>query len=451
MTGIRDARHVHVVGVGGAGMSAVAQLLVERGVEVTGSDTHDSPRLAQLRAAGVGVHVGHDDATVRAADLVLWSPAVRDDDAELRAAREVGATLLARAELFRQLSDVGEVVGLCGTHGKTTATSMMVHVARSARRDVGWLVGAEVLGAGANGHWGAEGLIVEVDESYGTFAHLTPHALGLLNVEADHLDHYGSLDALEHAFGALVDRATGPVVAWTDDPGAARVAASRERVVRVGTRDATWCVRDVVLTRADATFTLAGPGETLGLHLAVTGAHNVANAAVVAVLARRWGLDTSSVVEGLANFVGAPRRFQLRGRWRGADVYEDYAHLPGEIAATLRTTKALGYERALVIFQPHRVSRTLALVEDFAHAFVGARDLIVTDLYDAGEMNPLDVHGDVVADAVRDAHPEIGVRYVKELASIGEVMTTFDDVDVVLVVGAGDVARVIDDFVEERA
>lgn len=447
MTRLRDARHVHVVGVGGAGMSAVAQLLVERNVEVTGSDTHDSPRLDQLRAAEVGVTIGHDAAAVRSADVVLWSPAVSDDDAELSAAREAGATLLARAELFRQLSDFGEVVGLCGTHGKTTATSMMIHVARAARLDVGWLVGAEVLGAGPNGHWGPEGLIVEVDESYGTFARLAPHALGLLNVEADHLDYYGSLDELERAFGALVDRTEGPVVAWTDDPGAARVAASRPDVVRVGTRDATWCVRDVVLTRGNADFTLVGPGETLGLHLAVTGAHNVANAAVVAVLARRWGLSSSSVVEGLANFVGAPRRFQLRGRWRGADVYEDYAHLPGEIAATLRTTTVLGYERALVIFQPHRVTRTLALVEDFAHAFVGARDLIVTDLYDAGEMNPLHVHGDLVADAVRRAHPEISVRYVKDLDLVAREMANVADADVVLVLGAGDVGRVIDDVV----
>lgn len=448
MTRLRDARHVHVVGVGGAGMSAVAQLLVERNVEVTGSDTHDSPRLEQLRAAGVGVIVGHDDAAARTADVVLWSPAVSNDDAELSAARKEGATLVARAELFSQLSDFGDVVGLCGTHGKTTATSMMVHVARAARRDVGWLVGAEVLGAGSNGHWGEEGLIVEVDESYGTFARLAPHALGLLNVEADHLDHYGSLEELERAFGALVDRTTGPVVAWTDDPGAARVAATRPDVVRVGTRDATWCVRDVVLSRSDASFTLVGPGETLGLHLAVTGAHNVANAAVVAVLARRWGLSTSSVVEGLANFVGAPRRFQLRGRWRDADVYEDYAHLPGEIAATLRTTKALGYEHALVIFQPHRVTRTVALVEEFAHAFAGARDLIVTDLYDAGEMNPLDVHGDLVANAVRSAHPEISVRYVEDLALVADAMANVRDLDVVLVVGAGDVGRVIEDLVE---
>ena len=429
-------------------MSAVAQLLVERGVEVTGSDAHDSPRLDQLRSAGISVTVGHEDSAVRTADVVLWSPAVRDDDAELIAAHGEGATLLARAELFSQLSDLGEVVGLCGTHGKTTATSMMIHVARAARRNVGWLVGAEVLGVGSNGHWGAEGLIVEVDESYGTFARLAPHALGLLNVEADHLDYYGSLEELERAFGALVDRTEGTVVAWTDDPGAERVAATRPSVVRVGTREATWCVRDVVLTRSNATFTLVGPGETLGLHLAVTGAHNVANAAVVAVLARQWGLDISSVVEGLANFAGAPRRFQLRGRWRGADVYEDYAHLPGEIAATLRTTKALGYERALVIFQPHRVTRTVALVEDFAHAFVGASELIVTDLYDAGETNPHDVHGDLVADAVRRAYPGISVRYVEDLAMVAGEMAHVRDVDVVLVVGAGDVGRIIEEFVE---
>ena len=450
MTSLAGARRVHVVGVGGAGMSGVARLLVERDVIVTGSDANDSPRLEELRLVGVNVVRGHDPELAAQAELILWSPAVRDDDPELLSARAKGATLLTRAELFGELTEMAAVIGLCGTHGKTTATSMMVHVARAAHLDVGWLVGADVIGVGANGHWGGDGLVVEVDESYGTFENMAPRALGILNVEADHLDHYGSLANLEGAFSRLVARTSGPVVVWHDDPGAARVSATRADVITVGTSECAWIVRDVKLSRRGATFTLAGPGETFSLRLGVTGEHNVANAAVVAVLARAQGVEPSAVGEGLANFKGAPRRFEFRRRWLGADVYEDYAHLPGEIRATLRATRALGYERPLVIFQPHRVTRTLALVDAFADAFEGAAWLLVTDLYDAGEANPTGVSGEIVADAVRHAHPDSNVTYVGSLNNVVPAATELfddDDIDVVLVLGAGDVPTVIESMV----
>jgi len=394
--------------------------------------------------------LGHDPELAALAQVVLWSPAVHGDDIELVRAREKGVTLLSRAELFGELGDLGELIGMCGTHGKTTATSMLVHVALAAQLGVGWLVGADVLGVGANGHWGDDGLVVEVDESYGTFSTMTPQALGLLNVEADHLDHYGSLARLEEAFAQLVARTSGPVVVWHDDAGAARVAATRDDVITVGTTKSTWLVRDVELARRGATFTLVGPSQTLRLRLAVTGAHNVANAAVVAVLALARGWPAPAIVEGLAKFAGAPRRFEFRGRWRGADVYEDYAHLPGEIRATLRATRAIGYEHPLVIFQPHRVTRTVALVDAFADAFEGTAQLVVTDLYDAGEANPSRVSGEIVADAVRRRHPEANVAYVGALsnavAAISELAqgTAFD---VVLVLGAGDVSTIIDSLV----
>ncbi|MDE3222043.1 MAG: UDP-N-acetylmuramate--L-alanine ligase [Acidobacteriota bacterium] len=447
MTELRDARRVHVVGVAGAGMSAIARLLLERGAVVSGSDRHDVARLRELRAHGASVVVGHDPAAAAAADLVLWSPAVREDDPDLVAARAHGARLLARADLFAQLSDLAPVVGLCGTHGKTTSTSMLIHVARAARRELGWLVGADVTGVGANGHWGDDGLIVEVDESYGTFAKMTPAALGILNIEADHLDHYGSLLALEAAFVALARRTRGPVVGWSDDEGVARVARELPSMISVGTRDADWLVRDVHLERRGARFTLVGPSATLHLRLAVTGAHNVANAAVVAVLALAWGFDAAAVRDGLAAFTGAPRRFQYRGHWRDADVYEDYAHLPGEIAATLRATLAIGYERPLVVFQPHRVSRTVALAADFATCFTGATRVLVTDLYDAGEANPDHVTGEVVVRRVRDVYPDAPISYVGALANVTAAMAPYGDADVVLLLGAGDVGSVLDDVV----
>jgi len=323
---------------------------------------------------------------------------------------------------------------------------MMVQVSLAAGRDDGWLVGAPVLGVGANGHWGHGDLIVELDESFGTFSELAPFAIGLLNVEADHLDHYRNLAGVEAAFADLLTRTRGPVVAWGEDAGVARVLETLQReVVLVGTSPGfDWRVSDLELERRRASFVLRGPGETLAISLRVTGAHNVANAAVVAVLARTLGIAKEAVVAGLSNFVGAPRRYQYRGAWRGVDVYEDYAHLPGEIAATLEATRAAGYERVTVVFQPHRVTRTLALLEQFAPAFEGARHVVVTDLYGAGEANPTSVTGEVVADALGRYDRSMDTSYRAELA---DVVTSLDalvgDSDVILVLGAGDVGTIV--------
>jgi UDP-N-acetylmuramate--alanine ligase len=435
---------VHVVGVGGAGMSGMAMLLSEFGAVVSGSDVAESAVFDDLRARRVSVFAGHDATHVEGADIVLWSPAVGADNVELVAAREAGARLVSRASAFEELSSLKRVIGFTGTHGKTTATSMMVQVSLAAGRDDAWLLGAPVLGVGAQGHWGDGDLLLEIDESYGTFGELHPFALGITNVEADHLDFYGSLDVLERAFADLVARTNGPVVAWADDPGARRAVAARPQAVLVGSGDqATWRVSDVALARRGASFTLSGP-RALEIELRVTGALNVANASVVAVLAHEVGIADEAIVRGLSNFMGAPRRYQYRGAWRGADVYEDYAHLPGEIAATIAATQAAGYERITVVFQPHRVTRTLALVDHFAPAFAGARHVIVTDLYHAGEANPSGVTGELIANALLRFDPTLDTLYCADLGLVGELLGHLvDDSDVILVLGAGDVGSII--------
>jgi UDP-N-acetylmuramate--alanine ligase len=434
------------MGAGGAGMSGLALLLGEMGASVTGCDAVDSAVLQELRDHQIDTFVGHGESHLEGVEVLTWSPAVSGENMEVRAANAKGVRMLTRADALHELAAMKRVIGLCGTHGKTTATSMMVQVSLAAGRDDGWLLGAPVLGVGANGHWGQGDLIVELDESFGTFGALTPYALGLLNVEADHLDHYRTLKAVEEAFAKLLARTTGPVVAWGEDAGVARVLASHRReVVVVGTSPGmAWRVTDLSLERRRASFVLRGKGETLSISLRVTGAHNVANAAVVAVLARTLGLASEAVVSGLANFVGAPRRYQFRGAWRGVDVYEDYAHLPGEIAATLEATRASGYERVTVVFQPHRVTRTLALLEQFAPAFRGARHVIVTDLYSAGEANPTSVTGEAVADALARYDPSLDTSYRAELAGVVAALDALvEDSDVILVLGAGDVGALV--------
>ena len=432
------------MGVGGAGMSGLARLLVESGTLVSGSDLADTVVLEELRTLGVAVAVGHDASNTVGAEFVLWSPAVKSDNVELVAAREGGAVLLSRAQVLADLGRARPVVGLTGTHGKTTATSMMVHVMKAAGRDAGRLLGADVIGVGSNGHSGIGDVVVEIDESYGTFALVRPHALGLLNVEADHLDHYGTLASLESAFAELIDRTSGPVVIWSDDAGSQRVAsiATRE-VLRVGTRESEWRVSDVTVSRHDARFTLHGPGVDERLILNLTGVHNVADAAVVAVLAAQLGISFEAISSGLANFQGAPRRFELLGSWRGVDVYESYAHLPGEIAAILSATRAAGYERIAAVFQPHRVTRTIALVEDFAASFDLASTVIVTDIYTAGEPNPTGVSGQVIAEAMTRRGAGATTTYCASTDGVPDVLeSVHDHSDVVVLLGAGDVAKV---------
>jgi UDP-N-acetylmuramate--alanine ligase len=433
------------VGAGGAGMSGLALLLREMGCRVSGSDARESPVLDELRRSGVDVSVGHDASHGLDAQIVVWSPAVATDNPELVSARERGATLLNRAQVLSTLAKLQPVIGLTGTHGKTTATSMMVHVLHAAGRDDSRLLGAPVTGVGANGHWGSGSLVLEVDESYGTFSLLAPYALGLLNVEADHLDHYGTLETLEDAFARLLARTTGPVAVWSDDEGARRVAALSHRdVLFVGTTDdAIWRVTDVVLERVGASFVLRGPQEALECTLSVTGNHNVANAAVVAVLALSLGVSARAIAGGLLAFVGAPRRFQLLGRWRGVDVYEDYAHLPGEIVATLASARSIGYERITAVFQPHRVTRTLTLAPQFADAFLDATTVVVTDIYRAGEENPEGITGEIIANHVRLSRAGASCAYAATFGELLEILDVHhDESDVILLLGAGDIASV---------
>ena len=448
MSLLAAGRRVHVMGVGGAGMSGLALWLAERGAQVSGCDAATSPVLEELAARRIAVSLGHDPSHLAGVGAVVWSPAVAGDNPELAAAAALGLERVDRAAALAEVTAVTPTWGVAGTHGKTTATSMLVQVALAAGRDAGWLLGAPVLGVGANGHFGADGLVLEVDESYGTMSGVTPEALALTNVEPDHLDHYGTLERLEGAFAELVTRTAGPVVAWADDPGAARALAHASRPHDVGVAsEREWRVEEVALRRDGSHFALSGPGERLEVDLRVTGRHNVANAAVVAALARVLGVESRAVERGLSNFLGAPRRFQRRGAWRGVDVVEDYAHLPGEIAATIAAAGELGYARVGVVFQPHRVTRTLALLEGFPPAFDGAALVLVTDLYRAGEPNPEGVTGELVATALAERGVVGTVAYVPDLGRVPEALTgSLDGLDLVLVLGAGDVGRVIADL-----
>ncbi len=442
---------VHIVGVGGSGMSGVARLLHERGCLVSGSDAADSPGLAALAELGMTIHVGHDGAYGHDADVVLWSPAVPEDHVELTAARVRGVTMIPRARLLALLGQMQAVLGITGTHGKTTATSMLAHVATAAGRDPSWLLGAEIRGLGPNGHWGSGPLVLEVDESYGTLGELEPAALGLLNVQADHLDYYQTLGAVEDAFSHLVRRTRGPVVAWVDDPGARRATRTRGDVITVGSASSIWRVADEVVDRQGSRFSLVSEDQIVPVRLRVTGHHIVADASVVAVLALAVGMAVPDVQAGLEAFSGAPRRFELRGTWRTSDVFDDYAHLPAEIEATLAAARASGYRRVVAIFQPHRVTRTSVLAPTFARAFDDADEVIVTDLYTAGEPNPAGITGEVVAQAVLSDVDSPPCHYAATFADVVTVLERLAPPDAVVILGAGDITQLAAQLVGESS
>jgi UDP-N-acetylmuramate--alanine ligase len=450
---VLDGRlRVHVVGVGGAGMSGLARLLHGLGHAVTGSDLVDSPTVAALRVAGIPVHVGHAAANLGDAELVTCSPAVSPDNVELVAATTRGLRVATRAEVLGALCALREVLAIAGTHGKTTTSSMLTLILATAGRSPSWLIGADVAGLGANARLGdGTELVVEADESYGTFTRLAPALCAITNVEADHLDHYGTVAALHDAFASLLGR-SAQVVVNADDP-VARELGSRIGAYRVGSdASSELVVRDVRLDRAASRFTLDDGAGVFEVRVGAPGPHNVQNAALAAGVALDRGVSRDAVVEALARFAGVPRRFEFRGELHGATLVDDYAHLPGEVAAVVATARAGGWAHIVAVFQPHRYTRTSALAGAFARAFDGVDVVVVTDVYAAGEPPLPGVTGRLVADAIASAPAAPEVRYVKDrVALAAAVAPLLGEGDLLLTMGAGDLTTLPDELRAQAA
>lgn len=435
-------RHIHLVGIGGAGMSAYATVLAAMGHRVTGSDLKPSPAFERLRAAGVDVHVGHRAEQVDGADLVAASTAVPRANVELAEAGHRGLAVVTRADLLAAICEQRRVVAVAGTHGKTTTTSMLALVLVEAGMRPSFLIGGDVNEIGTNAVWDdGEWMVVEADESDGTFLRLAPDIGIVTNVEEDHLDHYGSMGALEAAFDAFVS-ACGQAVVGT---GVGAVHAPG--AVSVGT-DARADFRIERLAGAAETprFRLWHGGDVAAeLQLAVPGDHNVANAAAAAVAAHLAGADFDAAARALARFAGVARRFEWRGDVDGVRLVDDYAHLPTEVAATIAAARETHAERLVVVFQPHRFTRTAALASQFGASFAGADVLVVTDVYPAGEPAVPGVTGELVAEAARRAVTGLDVHYVETSDDLAEVVgDLLRPGDLCLTLGAGDITTLAD-------
>lgn len=438
---------VHLVGIGGAGMSALAVILLERGHPVSGSDLRGGRALAGLEALGARLHVGHDAAHLGDAQMVVRSSAVPEDNPEVVAAREAGVPVLVRAELLELLMTGFRRILVTGTHGKTTTTSLITVALQAASLDPSFAIGGTVHESGTSAHHGAGGVFVaEADEAYRSFLRLTGDCLVVTNVEMDHHDEYADPGALSEAFRAFLARGSGagPVILCADDPGAVALAEQAPgAVVTYGeSADADVRIRAVELEPAGSRFGLTSPEEDLGtFRLRLLGRHNVANAAAAVVAARWAGADLAGIRQGLEVFGGTQRRFQRIGEAAGVTVVDDYAHHPTEVRAVLRAarqTEPAG--RVVAVFQPHLYSRTAALGGELGRALAEADVAVVTDVYGAREAPVPGITGALVAAAARAAGAE-----VHEVGTSGDVPAAVSQLvrpgDLVLTLGAGDITE----------
>jgi UDP-N-acetylmuramate--alanine ligase len=459
---LTSARHVFVSNIGGAGMSAVATLLTQRGHAVSGHDpAQTTPFLPALEGLGIRVYTGAEHPVLPDdVDAVVVSTATPDDAAEVVEGRSRGIPVVHRKAALAALCATRQTVAVAGTHGKTTTAALLATVLTGRGVDAGWVVGAPVPGLGANAAWGSRDapLVVEADESDGTFLALPAHVAVVTNIEPDHLEYYGDFASLLAAFERFLAGATEFRVVGADDECARRLGQavgamsvgeapeSDVRIVDVHPVEPPAGAAEAVATA----FRLERNGAAVvAATVPMPGAHNVRNAAMALIAAEALGTPLEKSAEALASFSGVRRRFEHRGTAWGATIIDDYAHLPSEVAAALAAARAGPWRRVVCVFQPHRYSRTEALWRDFADAFADADLLAVTDVYAAGEPPRPGVTGKLIVDAVLDAHPWRHVAYLPDLDDVARwLRVVLRPGDLCLLLGAGDLTSLPDRLIE---
>jgi UDP-N-acetylmuramate--alanine ligase len=447
------SRTVHLVGVGGAGMSGLARLLLAAGHRVTGSDRSRSATLEALAALGAEVWAPHDATRLGRPDLVVASTAIRATNPELVAARILGVPVLGRAQLLALLMAGRDGIAIAGTSGKTTTTAMVVAILQAAGLDPSFAVGGDLKDSGVNAAAGTgPHFVAEADESDGSFLELHPTVAVVTNVEADHLDHWGDLEAVRGAFRTFVGQlpADGTAVLCADDPGALDLAGSAPcPVVGYGFADRA-DVRgdDLALDAWSSSFAVTGRGRPLGrVTLGVPGRHNVQNALGAIAAALAVGAPFQAAVAALAGFAGAARRFHLRGEVAGVTLVDDYAHNPPKVAAALAAARLGPWKRVVAVFQPHLYSRTRLFAAEFGAALAAADLVVVTDVYAAREDPEPGVDGALVAVEARRARPDLDCVYEPDRAALApRVATLVQPGDLVLTLGAGDITTLADEL-----
>ncbi|MBG0817388.1 UDP-N-acetylmuramate--L-alanine ligase [Planomonospora sp. ID82291] len=449
---------VHFIGIGGAGMSGIARILLKRGVAVSGSDARGSDMVAALRELGGVIHIGHAASHIKNVDTVVVSTAIRDSNPELGEALRQGLRVIPRAAALASVMAGRNAVAVAGTHGKTTTTSMLTVALQKCGVDPSYCVGGQLVTTGLGADEGAgEVFVAEADESDGSFLMLAPDVAVVTNVEPDHLDNYGDPRAVYDSFARFVERVGRTLVVCADDPGSAALAPiARARGLRVVTygeaAEADVRVGEITPDGMGVSFTVHGHG---GVRLAVPGRHNALNAAAVIAVAAELGVPFAAIRDGLAAFTGAKRRFEAKGEAGGVAVFDSYAHHPTELAADLRAARDVvtsfsGSGRVIAVFQPHLYSRTRFFADEFGAALGLADEAVVLDVYGAREDPEPGVSGALVAQKV--PLPPERVEYAPRREAVPALVAgRARPGDIVLTMGAGDVTELGPRIVAELA
>jgi UDP-N-acetylmuramate--alanine ligase len=443
----KKIRQLHFVGIGGIGMSGIAEVLHNLGYLVTGSDSRESETTRRLSALGVRVAVGHRAENVEGADVVVRSSAVAQENVEVAAARQRLIPVVQRAEMLAELMRMKYGVAVAGTHGKTTTTSLVATVLARGGLDPTMVIGGRLNALGSNAKLGrGDFLVAEADESDGSFLKLSPTIAVVTTVDAEHLDYYRDLAQIQDAFVEFINKVPfyGLAVLCLDQENIQAVLPRVEkRYVTYGLRSqADFLAREIGFAGMTSECSVAWKGQPLGrLRLRVPGLHNVYNALAAVAVGMDLDIPFETIRDALAEFTGVDRRFQVRGDEGGVTVVDDYAHHPAEIQATLNAAKDGFGRRVVAVFQPHRYTRTRALLSEFSTAFYQADHLFVTEIYPAGEAPIPGVSGSRIAEAVAE-HGHKRVTYVADKSALpAAVLATLQPGDMVLTLGAGDIWR----------
>ncbi|MDK2901515.1 MAG: UDP-N-acetylmuramate--alanine ligase [Thermosediminibacterales bacterium] len=435
---------IHFIGIGGTGMSGIAKVLFEMGYRITGSDIKESEATKRLKEMGVRIDIGHSYGNVGDADLVVVSTAIPEDNPELTEARDRGIPIVHRADILSKLMDMKKGIAVTGAHGKTTTTSMISLILEKNNFYPTVIIGGELNDIGGNATSGkGDYLVAEADESDGSFLKLNPKIAVVTNIENDHLDYYKSMENLNNAFIRFLMKIPedGFAVLGIDNSNVADVS-NRVNIKKIsfGIRNnADYMAENIKFNGLNSSFNVIYKGKDLGkMELSIPGLHNVYNALAAIAVSHQLGLNLKDIKRSLVTFRGVKRRFQIIGDFKGLKIIDDYAHHPTEIKATLEAAKQCTPKRLIAVFQPHRYTRTQNLYEDFGRAFSCADEVVITDIYSAGEKSIPGVSSELIINSLEKNHPL--VTYINNKDDIpAYLIDKIRPGDYVITIGAGDI------------
>ncbi|AFH65047.1 UDP-N-acetylmuramate--L-alanine ligase [Paenibacillus caseinilyticus] len=448
---MNTSEHIHFIGIGGYGMSAIAKVMLEMGYQVSGSDLAQQELTEKLAAKGAQVFIGHEAENVKGADVVVYSTALSKDNVEMAAAEELNIPILHRSQMLARLMNAKKGIAVAGAHGKTTTSSMIALVLEHCGSDPTFIIGGEIMNVGSNAKAGkGDWVVAEADESDGSFLQYHPTIALVNNIEADHLENYnGDFENLKKAYAQFLSqvKADGKAVVCLDDAYlSGMIPQIQSEVITYGIHsDADVTAHNIVLGDRKVSFEVMRGGELLGtISLSVPGKHNVYNAMATLITCMEAGLTFAQVAEAIKEFRGAKRRFQVLGEVNDILVIDDYAHHPTEIEATILAAKATG-KRIIAVFQPQRYTRTYFLFEQFSRAFPDADEVIITDIYSpAGEKQIEGITSAKLVELIRQ-NSNANVAYVPTKEEVQNyLLGSVQPGDLVLTMGAGDIWKAAD-------